>query len=231
MEKQIQQILVPEDHLDLQDPQGIKDQELRERKEHLGAQAFLDPKVTPAPPGKKDLLDLKVPLGHKDRKEILVHRDLQVHRDLLVLKEIKVSHSHEKTPTANCLHLTDPTKTQTMSSRSPAGPAGAKGERGDQEPNVRLVPSGSRGRVEVKVNGAWGTVCDDNFSTPDGKVICRMLGFQTATDTFTAPAGTGKIWLDDLKCTGAELDIMDCPHNGVGVNNCQHSEDAGVQCA
>ncbi|NP_001290274.1 macrophage receptor MARCO [Larimichthys crocea] len=115
--------------------------------------------------------------------------------------------------------------------QGPAGPPGAKGERGDQEANVRLVPSGSRGRVEVKVNGAWGTVCDDNFGTPDGKVICRMLGFQTATDTFTAPPGTGKIWLDDLKCTGAELDIMDCPHPGVGVNNCQHSEDAGVQCA
>ncbi|KAE8299051.1 hypothetical protein D5F01_LYC01435 [Larimichthys crocea] len=89
------ELRVPEDHLDLQEPQGIKDQELRERKEHLGAQAFLDPKVTPAPPGKKDLLDLKVPLGYKDRKEILVHRDLKVHWDLLVPKEIKVQLDHQ----------------------------------------------------------------------------------------------------------------------------------------
>nr|AGH27725.1 scavenger receptor cysteine-rich superfamily protein [Sciaenops ocellatus] len=115
--------------------------------------------------------------------------------------------------------------------QGPAGPPGAKGERGNSELNVRLVPGGSRGRVEVKVNGAWGTVCDDNFDTLDGKVICRMLGFQAATDTFTAPAGTGKIWLDDLRCTGTESDVMNCIHAGIGVNNCQHSEDAGVQCA
>nr|QIJ58484.1 macrophage receptor [Nibea albiflora] len=115
--------------------------------------------------------------------------------------------------------------------QGPAGLPGAKGERGEQELSVRLVPPGSRGRVEVKVNGAWGTVCDDSFDTLDGKVICRMLGFQTATDTFTAPAGTGKIWLDDLRCTGTESDIMNCTHAGVGVNNCQHSEDVGVQCA
>ncbi|KAG8000470.1 Scavenger receptor class A member 5 [Nibea albiflora] len=123
------------------------------------------------------------------------------------------------------------TQSHVLCFSGPAGLPGAKGERGEQELSVRLVPPGSRGRVEVKVNGAWGTVCDDSFDTLDGKVICRMLGFQTATDTFTAPAGTGKIWLDDLRCTGTESDIMNCTHAGVGVNNCQHSEDVGVQCA
>uniref|UniRef100_A0A3Q3XM58 SRCR domain-containing protein n=1 Tax=Mola mola TaxID=94237 RepID=A0A3Q3XM58_MOLML len=95
--------------------------------------------------------------------------------------------------------------------------------------NVRLVPGKSRGRVEVRHLGTWGTVCDDNFDTVDGTVICRMLGFNTATTCF--PAGSGKIWLDDLQCRGTESDIFSCPHPGLGINNCQHSEDAGVQCA
>lgn len=52
--------------------------------------------------------------------------------------------------------------------------------------NVRLVPGPSRGRVEVRSNGVWGTVCDDNFDITDGRVICRMLGFSAATTVFTA---------------------------------------------
>ncbi|XP_029315744.1 macrophage receptor MARCO [Cottoperca gobio] len=111
------------------------------------------------------------------------------------------------------------------------GPPGVKGDKGTAtELNVRLVPGKSRGRVEVKYNGVWGTVCDDNFSTIDGKVICKMLGFRTAITTFTASPGSGTIWLDELKCLGTESDIFDCKHRGVGINNCQHSEDAGLQC-
>ncbi|KAM7407973.1 hypothetical protein PAMA_003621 [Pampus argenteus] len=115
------------------------------------------------------------------------------------------------------------------------GPSGAKGSKGEKgsarDEIVRLIPGPSRGRVEVKHNGVWGTVCDDNFNSADGVVICKMLGYQRATSVFTAEAGTGSIWLDDLQCTGSESNVFNCSHNGVGVNNCGHSEDAGVQCA
>jgi len=42
--------------------------------------------------------------------------------------------------------------------------------------------------------------------------------------------GVGKIWLDDLSCTGNETGIGACSHKPWGDSNCHHSEDAGVIC-
>ena len=43
---------------------------------------------------------------------------------------------------------------------------------------LRLVDGAdpSQGRVEVCINNAWGTICDNLFRTPDAKVICHQLG-------------------------------------------------------
>ncbi len=42
--------------------------------------------------------------------------------------------------------------------------------------------------------------------------------------------GDGPILLDNLECIGDEERLENCPSNGFGVNNCAHSEDAGVRC-
>ncbi|XP_038062142.1 uncharacterized protein LOC119732624 isoform X8 [Patiria miniata] len=103
--------------------------------------------------------------------------------------------------------------------------------------SVRLVDgsSSSEGRVEVYYQGSWGTVCDDLFDIQDATVICQQLGFPSALRAVSAAAefseGRGPIFLDNLECSGDESTIADCSHAGWTVNNCGHSEDAGVICS
>lgn len=34
-----------------------------------------------------------------------------------------------------------------------------------------------QGRVEICIGEVWGTICDDNWNTPDAQVACRVLGY------------------------------------------------------
>ena len=101
---------------------------------------------------------------------------------------------------------------------------------------IRLVdgPTKYEGRVEVYHNDEWGTVCDDGWDLNDAQVVCRQLGFTSATAARGSAyygRGSGQIWLDEVRCVGTELTIEGCSHNGWGYNDCSHSEDAGVQCS
>ena len=91
----------------------------------------------------------------------------------------------------------------------------------------------SEGRVEVFINGQWGSVCDDFFSLYEGGVVCRQLNY-TGIIRLGAEgefgASRGEILLDDVYCVGDESYITECVHAEIGVHNCDHSEDVGVVC-
>ena len=90
------------------------------------------------------------------------------------------------------------------------------------------------GRVEIYHDGKWGTVCDDNWSASDAKVVCRQLGHTGGTAFSRAEfgEGNGTIWMDEVGCSGSESKLKDCTFNngGWGDHDCQHAEDASVSC-
>uniref|UniRef100_A0A8C1PFQ0 Neurotrypsin n=1 Tax=Cyprinus carpio TaxID=7962 RepID=A0A8C1PFQ0_CYPCA len=100
---------------------------------------------------------------------------------------------------------------------------------------VRLSggPSAYEGRVEVYHAGQWGTVCDDQWDDNDAEVVCRQLGLGGIAKAWMGAyfgAGSGRVLLDEVSCTGNELSIEQCPKTAWGEHNCDHTEDAGVSC-
>lgn len=89
----------------------------------------------------------------------------------------------------------------------------------------------SAGRVEVYLNGQWGTVCDDDWDIDDANVVCRNIGFKGALSAPKSAAfgeGKGPIHLDSVKCAGDEHSLLACEYKS--NPDCEHHEDASVVC-
>ncbi|NXO42379.1 C163A protein, partial [Locustella ochotensis] len=90
------------------------------------------------------------------------------------------------------------------------------------------------GRVEMWHQGSWGTICDDAWDVADANVVCRQLGCGSAVSALSEAAfgeGTGPIWLEKVHCKGTELSLWDCPAKPLFGKNCDHKEDAAVNCS
>lgn len=101
---------------------------------------------------------------------------------------------------------------------------------------LRLVggENAYQGRIDIELDGIWGTVCDNNWDKNDARVVCKQLGLGPGIEAAKGASfgpGTGPIYVDNLACRGHESSIAFCPNNGVEVHNCTHENDAGVVCS
>ncbi|XP_012286653.1 uncharacterized protein LOC105703113 isoform X2 [Orussus abietinus] len=103
---------------------------------------------------------------------------------------------------------------------------------------VRLAGSNNtnEGRVEVKILGHWGQVCDDGFGMINADVICKELGFNLGALSVRLGGFYGNLdppsrfLVDQLKCRGNETSLRECDFDGWGVHNCQPEEAVGIVC-
>ncbi|XP_031783436.1 uncharacterized protein LOC100120629 isoform X1 [Nasonia vitripennis] len=96
--------------------------------------------------------------------------------------------------------------------------------------------SSHEGRIEVKIFGKWGQVCDDGFDMIDANVVCRELGFSLGALEVRPGGFYGNLnppdlfIVDQLKCRGNESSIRECDFEGWGKHNCEPEEAVGVVC-
>ncbi|KAK2582941.1 hypothetical protein KPH14_009002 [Odynerus spinipes] len=104
--------------------------------------------------------------------------------------------------------------------------------------DIRLAGSDNpeEGRIEVKIWGEWGQVCDDGFGMINAEVICKELGFPLGALKVKPGGFYGNLdpphvfKVDQLKCRGNETSLRECDFDGWGVHDCAPEEAVGVVC-
>ena len=93
-----------------------------------------------------------------------------------------------------------------------------------------------KGRLEIKHNGVWGSICDDRWEGENAVVACKQLLLGPPVKSLYLRAESYKelnisrIWLDDVECKGTEDKLSNCKFKGWGIENCFHSEDVHIEC-
>ena len=106
----------------------------------------------------------------------------------------------------------------------------------------------SQGRVDLCINGTWGTICSDYFDINDANVVCRQLGYFpygmlvkcyyyhskihciSGAIIINSWSNVFPVYINDLNCTGNESTVWDCPHNGLIDYSCYYRNDAAIAC-
>ncbi|XP_078139139.1 scavenger receptor cysteine-rich type 1 protein M130-like, partial [Centroberyx gerrardi] len=101
--------------------------------------------------------------------------------------------------------------------------------------SVRLVDGTSlcSGRVEVKSNQFWSSVCEADFDQLDAEVVCRELGCGAPSVLQGALYGEveGPMWTKEFQCEGNESVLLDCGSSGSARNTCSPGKAVGLTCS
>ncbi|NXO40820.1 C163A protein, partial [Locustella ochotensis] len=91
------------------------------------------------------------------------------------------------------------------------------------------------GRVEVKLQGHWGSVADDSWDMEDAEVVCQQLGCGSASGAYSSldhfGVGEGSVNMAPVDCSGKEATLWECKIRGWGPYNASlHDYDTAVVC-
>ncbi|XP_064820900.1 scavenger receptor cysteine-rich type 1 protein M130-like [Oncorhynchus masou masou] len=101
--------------------------------------------------------------------------------------------------------------------------------------SVRLVDGAGlcSGRVEVKSNQSWASVCEADFDQQDAEVVCRDLGCgaPAALQGGLYGEGEGQTWDKEFQCKGKESLLLDCDTSDRENNTCLPGNAVGLTCS
>lgn len=111
------------------------------------------------------------------------------------------------------------------------------------EPRVPVRLLGGKtpheGRLQIKLENTWGTVCNYGWTILDAALICHQLGLALNPDDWylernqIPDAGTSEgILVTNVRCDEYDTDITKCKSERVEQfeNSCTHDHDVGVRC-
>eukprot|EP00064_Thunnus_orientalis_P005818 superscaffoldBa00000586_g5832 len=101
--------------------------------------------------------------------------------------------------------------------------------------SVRLVSGTSlcSGRLEVKSEQSWFSVCEADFDQQDAEVVCRELGCG-APSVLQGPLYVevkGPMWAKEFQCGGHESSLLDCGRSDSARRTCSPGKAVGLTCS
>ncbi|XP_045073154.1 CD5 antigen-like [Coregonus clupeaformis] len=101
--------------------------------------------------------------------------------------------------------------------------------------SVQLVDGAGvcSGRLEVKSNQSWASVCEADFDQQDAEVVCGELGCgaPAALQGGLYGEGEGQTWDKEFQCKGNESLLLDCDTSDRKNNTCLPGNAVGLTCS
>ncbi|KAM6972490.1 CD5 antigen-like [Aplochiton taeniatus] len=101
--------------------------------------------------------------------------------------------------------------------------------------SVRLVNGSGlcSGRVEVKSDQLWASVCEADFDRQDAEVVCRESGCGAPSALQGALYGEveAPVWTKEFQCEGSESRLLDCVTSDSARDTCSPGKAVGLTCS
>uniref|UniRef100_A0A1A9WLV8 SRCR domain-containing protein n=1 Tax=Glossina brevipalpis TaxID=37001 RepID=A0A1A9WLV8_9MUSC len=116
-------------------------------------------------------------------------------------------------------------------------------ESGPPKMPVRLLGGAGpyEGRLQLFLDGRWGTVCDYGWTVVNAGLVCHHLGYtlnpkdwRLLRSQLPSMGTTEDVIVSNVRCTEHDRDITKCKAEhllkGDFENSCSHDNDVGIRC-